>query len=73
MIALQKTIDQTRANKALVPTAGAAFSSMLSGTLTRYPVSTLTPAPAGGTALTLAKKFGLAKNSDFPSANSVIR
>jgi hypothetical protein len=39
-----------RANKALVPTAGAAFSSMLSGTLTRYPVSTLTPAPAGGTA-----------------------
>ena len=31
MIALQKTIDQTRANKALVPTAWAAFSSMLSG------------------------------------------
>ena len=50
MIALQKTIDQTRANKALVPTAEAAFSSMLSGTLTRYPVSTLTPAPAAGTA-----------------------
>ena len=37
----------TRANKALVPTAGAALSAMLSVTLTRHPVSTLTPRPGG--------------------------
>ena len=37
-------------NKALVPTAGAALSSMFSVTPTRHPVSTLTPAPAVGTA-----------------------
>jgi hypothetical protein len=42
----------TKANKALVPTAGAALSAMLSVTLTRPPVSTLTPAPAVGTAQT---------------------
>lgn len=40
----------TRANKALVPTAGAALSVKLSVTLTGTPVSTLTPAPAVGTA-----------------------
>ena len=39
-----------RANKALAPTAGAALSSMLSVTPIRHPVSTLTPAPAVGTA-----------------------
>ena len=38
------------ANKALVPTAGAALSHRPSITLTRYPVSTLTPTPAVGTA-----------------------
>lgn len=38
------------ANKALVPTAGAALSAMLSVTLSRHPVSTLTPVPAVGTA-----------------------
>ena len=38
------------ADKALVPTAGAALSSMLSVTPTRHSVSTLTPAPAVGTA-----------------------
>ncbi len=42
--------DQRRANKALVPTAGAALSAMLSVTLTRHSVPTLTPAPAVGTA-----------------------
>ncbi len=41
---------QPRANKALVPTAGADLSAMLSVTLTRLPVSTLTPAPAVDTA-----------------------
>ena len=41
---------QRRANEALVPTAGAALSPMLSVTLTRHPISTLTPAPAVGTA-----------------------
>jgi hypothetical protein len=44
------TTNNRRANKALVPTAGAALSAMLSVTLTRTPVSTLTPAPAVGTA-----------------------
>ncbi len=39
-----------KANKALVPTAGAALPAMLSVILTRPPVSTLTPAPAVGTA-----------------------
>jgi hypothetical protein len=47
---LQRLKRKTTANKALVPTAGAAVSSMLSVTLTRHPVSTLTPAPAVGTA-----------------------
>ncbi len=42
--------DQPEANKALVPTAGTALSSMLSVTRTRHPVSTLTLAPAVGTA-----------------------
>jgi hypothetical protein len=42
--------EPPRANKALVPTAGAALSAMLSITLTRHPVSTFTPAPAVGTA-----------------------
>jgi len=37
-------------NKTLVPTAGAALSAMLSVTLIRHPVSTLTPASAVGTA-----------------------
>jgi hypothetical protein len=37
-------------NKALVPTAGAALSAMLSVTLTRHPVSERHPAPAVGTA-----------------------
>lgn len=36
--------------KALVPTAGAALSAMLSVALTRHPVSTPTLAPAVGTA-----------------------
>ena len=45
-----KTAAQPKANKALVPTTGAALSAMLSVTLTRHPVSTLTPAPAVGTA-----------------------
>ncbi|MBL9113733.1 MAG: hypothetical protein JNJ83_01910 [Verrucomicrobiaceae bacterium] len=44
------TSTATVANKALVPTAGAALSAMLSVTLTRLPVSTLTAAPAVGTA-----------------------
>ncbi len=47
---ISQTYDHPRANKALVPTAGAALSVMLSVTLTRYPVSTLIPAPAVGTA-----------------------
>ena len=38
------------ANKALVPTAGAVLSPMLSVTITRHPVSTLSPAPADGSA-----------------------
>jgi hypothetical protein len=42
--------EPPRANKALVPTAGAALSAMLSITLARHPVSTFTPAPAVGTA-----------------------
>ena len=42
--------EKTDANKALVPTAEAALSSMLSVALTRHPVSTLTLAPAIGTA-----------------------
>lgn len=50
MIAAHHTTGQTKANKALVPTAGAAVSAMLSVALTRPPVSTLTPAPAVGTA-----------------------
>ena len=41
---------EPRPNKALVPDAGAALSAMLPVTLTRHPVSTLTPAPAVGTA-----------------------
>ena len=46
----EHTIGHTRANKALVPTAGAALSAKLTATLTRHPVSTLTTAPAVGTA-----------------------
>jgi hypothetical protein len=42
--------SQQGANKALVPTAGAVLSAMLSVTLTRPPVSMLTPVPAIGTA-----------------------
>jgi hypothetical protein len=42
--------EPTKANKALVPTAGSALSSMLSVAPNRPPVSTLTPAPAVGTA-----------------------
>ena len=45
-----KTTLPPRANKALVPTAGAALSAMLSVALTRRAVSTVTPAPAVGTA-----------------------
>lgn len=45
---LQKLKRKTAANKALLPTAGAALSPMLSVTLTRPPVSTLTPAPVVG-------------------------
>jgi len=41
---------QQRANNALVPTAGAALSAMLSVTLTRSSVSERHPAPAVGTA-----------------------
>jgi hypothetical protein len=40
----------TKANKALVPTAGASLSSLLCVAQTPHPVSTLTPAPAVGTA-----------------------
>ena len=47
---MNQTHEPPRANKALVPTAGAALSAMLSVALTRHPVSTLTPAPAVGTA-----------------------
>ncbi len=50
MTILSKIAGQTRANKALVPTAGAHLSPMLSVTSTRHSVSTLTPAPAVGTA-----------------------
>jgi len=46
----QQFTGSTRPNQALVPTAGAALSATLSVTLTRHPVSTLTPAPAVGTA-----------------------
>jgi hypothetical protein len=45
-----RNIARKKANKALVPTDGAALSAMLPVTLTRHPVSTLTPAPAVGTA-----------------------
>jgi len=38
------------ANKALMPTDGAAVSPILSVTPSRHPVSTLTPAPTVGTA-----------------------
>ena len=41
---------QSRQNKALVPTAGAAVSATLSVTLTRHPVSERHLAPAVGTA-----------------------
>jgi hypothetical protein len=47
---MSTTTQPTKANKTLVPTAGAGLSAMLPVTLTRYPVSTLTPAPAVGTA-----------------------
>ncbi|MBL9117445.1 MAG: hypothetical protein JNJ83_20730 [Verrucomicrobiaceae bacterium] len=47
---MSTTIGQPRANKALVPTAGAALSAMLSVALTRHPVSERHPAPAVGTA-----------------------
>ncbi|MES2594552.1 MAG: hypothetical protein V4662_04410 [Verrucomicrobiota bacterium] len=43
---MNTTDDQPRANNALVPTAGAALSAMLSVSLARHPVSTLTAAPA---------------------------
>ena len=46
----QQIIRQPRANKALVSTAGAVVSDMLSVTLTRRPVSMRHPAPAVGTA-----------------------
>jgi hypothetical protein len=45
-----ETIGHTRANKPLVPTAGAALSAMLSVVLTCHPVSMRHPAPAVGTA-----------------------
>ena len=63
----RKIIGHKRANKALVPTAGAPLSAMLSVTPTRHPVSTLTPASAVGTALTLAKKIllNLQLNTNF--------
>ena len=47
---LPEALWPERADKALVPTAGAVLSSMLSVTPIRHPVSTLTPAPAVGTA-----------------------
>jgi hypothetical protein len=52
LIMLNDTTTDTnpRANKALVTTAGAALSAMLSVTLTRHPVSERHPAPAVGTA-----------------------
>lgn len=46
-------------NKALAPTAGAALSAVLSVTLTGLPVSTLTPAPAVGTAWTFGNQMRL--------------
>ena len=45
-----RTVPMLDTHKALVPTAGAALSAMPPVTLTRLPVSTLTPAPAVGTA-----------------------
>ena len=47
---MKTNIRNTRANKALVPTAGAALSAMLSVTLARPPISERHPAPAVGTA-----------------------
>ena len=43
---MNASAGQPRANKRGWSTAGAALSAMLSVTLTRHPVSTLTPAPA---------------------------
>lgn len=42
------TLNETRPNKALVPTAGAALPSVLFATRTRHPVSMLTSVPAIG-------------------------
>jgi hypothetical protein len=42
--------NQPRVSNSLVPTAGAVLLAILSVTSTRYPVSTLTLAPAVGTA-----------------------
>ena len=47
---MNTTTEKPRANRALVPTAGAALSALFSAALTRHPVSTLTPALAVGTA-----------------------
>ena len=47
--------SQDHQPRALVPTAGAALSTMLSATLTRPPVSMLTPAPAVGAGLESGK------------------
>lgn len=47
---MTRNSEQPRANRTLVPTAGAALSAMHSVTLTRLPVSTLAPAQAVGTA-----------------------
>ena len=50
MTTVEQSHDQRRANKSLVPTAGAGLSAMLPVALTRHPIYTLTPAPAVGTA-----------------------
>ena len=50
---------RTRPNEELVPTAEAPLSAMLFVTLTRHPVSMLTPAPAVGAAWTFAQLSSL--------------
>jgi hypothetical protein len=42
---MPRPLQQLRANKARLNNRRAALSAMLSGTLTRHPASTLTPAP----------------------------
>ena len=56
-----------RANKALVPTAGADLSSMLSAARTRHPFSTPTSAPTVGTACVRLRKRTFLAGMDFNS------